>query len=80
VNVGDLIRHRAARAGFDLGHVPDDELGARLVAMPLDLSDSPDGVRSWLVYGTVDGPSDEGRANGSGPPRPSRPTRERTRR
>lgn len=58
MKVADLIRARAARAGFDLGHVPDDELGARLVAMPLDVSDDPEQAGTWLVYGTRDGPRD----------------------
>lgn len=71
MRVADRIRERAAWAGMSLAHVPDHELGARLAAMPLSLADGdPEGYMTWLVYGTTDGPSDEGRASGSGPPRP----------
>lgn len=55
--LADLIRAQAHTLGVDLGHVPDDELGARLVAMPLDVSDELAHVLTWLVYGTPDGPS-----------------------
>lgn len=72
ITVIDVLRERAATRGISLAHVPDRELGERLAAMPLRLTDDLDAAATWLVYGTADGPSDEGRATGSGPPRPGR--------
>jgi len=51
MTLADLIRDRARRAGHDLRHVPDDELGLRLAHMPLDVADDLDMTCRWLSYG-----------------------------
>lgn len=50
--LADVIRRRAAALGWPLGHVDDDELGARLVAMPLEVTDDPRAAVLWLSFAT----------------------------
>lgn len=52
--VASLIRRNTRKAGVDLSHVDDTELGARLAAMPLHLTDDPSKALKWLVYGDMD--------------------------
>lgn len=47
----EVIRENAAARGFDLSHLDDVELGARVATMPDDAADDVDLACLWLVYG-----------------------------
>lgn len=49
--LADTVRANAAAYGFDLTHVDDVEIGARLATMPEDAADDVTLACLYLVYG-----------------------------
>lgn len=47
----EVVRTNAAARGFDLSHLDDVELGARVATMPADAADDVELACLWLVYG-----------------------------
>lgn len=50
MRVADVMRQRAMALGHDLSHIDDDEMGARLVAMPLDVADDVTSAALWMRF------------------------------
>ena len=58
------VRANAARHGYDLSHIDDVELGARIASVPDDAADDVHETCLFLVYGYVPPVSNRGPRRG----------------